>query len=58
VPWKNVEFLIKHLNPKGLVIRTIDQNRKQVDKLLLNVVKWAGIHKHQKKLCIIQENHP
>jgi len=43
-PIENVEFLIRHLRPEGVIIRTGTKSREQADELLENAVKWCGTH--------------
>lgn len=44
VPLENMEFLIRHLRPEGLILRTTVKSPEQAQKLLHNAVKWCGTH--------------
>ncbi|MHB1458313.1 MAG: hypothetical protein ACYC0V_15500 [Armatimonadota bacterium] len=44
VPPENVECLVRHLNPEGLVIRTWASTRTHAEELLENSTKWCGTH--------------
>ena len=44
VPIENVELLIRHLRPEGLVIRTYVAKPELADELLDKAVKWCGTH--------------
>ncbi len=46
VPAENVEFLIRHLRPEGLVLRTGAASPEAAEELLQNAVKWCGSHIH------------
>jgi len=40
----NVEFLIRHLRPEGLLLRLGMPSPEQADELIRNAVKWCGSH--------------
>ncbi|MCC6444769.1 MAG: hypothetical protein IT210_15080 [Armatimonadetes bacterium] len=40
----NIEFLIRRLNPEGLVLRTWAASPEEADELIDNAVKWCGSH--------------
>lgn len=42
VPVENIEFLVRHLRPEGLILRTSVKTQEQADELLDNAVKWCG----------------
>ena len=42
----NVEYLIRHLRPEGLIIRTDAASQQQADELIQNAIKWCGSHLH------------
>lgn len=44
VPTENMEFLIRHLRPEGVVLRTNAKSREQGEELLDNAAKWCGSH--------------
>ena len=44
-----MEFLIRHLRPEGLILRTCVKTQEQADELLDNAVKWCGTDVHKKK---------
>lgn len=44
VPPENVEFLIRHLRPEGVVLRTWAPTLEAAEELLENAVKWCGSH--------------
>jgi len=44
VPPENVEFLIRHLRPEGVVLRTWAPSLEAAAELLENAVKWCGSH--------------
>jgi len=44
VPQENMEFLIRHLRPEGLLLRTRVATRDEADELVANAVKWCGTH--------------
>jgi hypothetical protein len=39
---KNVEYLVRHLRPEGLVLRTVAPTPSAAEELLENAVKWCG----------------
>ena len=41
-PWENVEFLIRHLSPEGLALRTGAPTPDAAEELLHNARKWCG----------------
>ena len=41
-PLENVEYLVRHLRPEGLVLRTSAADPEQADELLGLAVKWCG----------------
>lgn len=43
---EHVEFIIRHLSPEGLVIRTGAGTPEEADELIDNAVRWAGTHVH------------
>ena len=43
-PMGNMEYLVRHLRPEGLVLRTWAPSREQADELLDKAKKWAGTH--------------
>jgi hypothetical protein len=49
VPAESVEYLVRHLNPQGLVIRTYVPSRTDAEELLDNAVKWCGTHTDEVK---------
>jgi len=46
-PLENMEFLIRHLRPEGLILRTCVETQEQADELLDNAVKWCGTDVHK-----------
>lgn len=44
VPPQNVEYVVRHLRPEGLAVRTSAGNPEQADELLDQAVKWCGTH--------------
>jgi hypothetical protein len=46
VPAENMEFMIRHLRPEGLVLRTGTADPDKAEALLQNAVKWCGTHIH------------
>ena len=44
VPMENMEYLIRHLRPEGVVLRTQAETPEQADELLDNAVRWCGTH--------------
>ena len=44
VPPEHVEFLIRHLRPEGVVLRTWAASPEAADELVDNAVKWCGSH--------------
>lgn len=49
VPHESVEYLIRHLNPEGLVIRTCVPTSDHAEEMLENSVKWCGTHISQNR---------
>lgn len=43
-PPENVEFVIRHLRPEGLIVRTWASTREQADELVHLAAKWCGTH--------------
>jgi len=46
VPREHVEFLVRHLRPEGLVLRTWADSVEEADELLDAAVQWCGTHVH------------
>ena len=44
VPMENMEYLIRHLRPEGLMLRTQADSPAQADELLHKAVSWCGSH--------------
>ncbi len=42
VPWEHVPFLIRHLQPQGLILRTWAPSLQAADELLADAPAWAG----------------
>jgi hypothetical protein len=40
----HVEYLVRHLRPEGLLVRTFVKTPEQGEELLRNCVSWAGSH--------------
>jgi len=40
----NIEYLIRHLRPEGLILRIRVGSPAEADELLANAVKWCGTH--------------
>ena len=41
----NVEFLVRHLHPEGLIVRSTSvKTREQADEMVANAGKWCGSH--------------
>ena len=43
---KDVEYIIRHLRPEGLLIHTRAENPEDAQKLLADAVKWSGSDCH------------
>jgi hypothetical protein len=39
---ENVEYLVRHLRPEGLIIRTDAESQEQADELVHEATKWCG----------------
>jgi len=44
VPRENMEYLIRHLRPEGVVLRTHVESPEAADELVDLAVKWCGTH--------------
>jgi len=44
VPLENLEYLVRHLRPEGLVLRARAESPDQADELADLAVKWCGSH--------------
>jgi len=42
--FENVEYLIRHLRPEGVILRTYVQSPERAEELLDLAVKWCGTH--------------
>ena len=47
VPAEHVEYLVRHLNPEGLVLRTWVDSYDKADELVADAVAWCGSHIHR-----------
>jgi hypothetical protein len=43
-PPENMEWLIRHLRPDGVVLSTYTASQDEAERLLENAEKWAGSH--------------
>jgi len=43
-PPENIEYLVRHLRPEGLILRTGAPTIEQADELVANAPAWAGSH--------------
>jgi len=44
VPPENVQYVMRHLRPEGLVVRTWAASREEADELVELSTKWSGTH--------------
>jgi hypothetical protein len=44
VPAENVEFLVRHLRPEGVMLRTHVDSPERAEELLRQAVRWCGTH--------------
>lgn len=43
-PFEHLEFLVRHLRPEGLIIRTWVHSVERADELLDDAARWCGTH--------------
>lgn len=43
-PWDGLEYLIRHLRPGGVVLRSSAPSQEAAEELIANAPRWAGSH--------------